>query len=243
MELSVLAANDLSWTPTPTLQLYLAYSPRLDRLDAEHFRSGHGADLLLVENRAIDRRQMVWDTPETWRAILERYERLPGPVALDRHSDWIVLRKRARPAAFQLERAGKRTFSLAQPLEVPRGPGWRFAEIHVDLSIGGRLAAMLWRVPPLYFEAQYEDGRKKVWRLVPATATEGLLMSPAARNPAELAALWDDPAPRSGIVRLRALGPGLPWFRSTARVIWWSGRLEGLEPAGDSGPTASSSGR
>jgi hypothetical protein len=222
LELSLLAANRLLWVPTPTLQLYLAYSPRLDRWNAEHFRSGGGADLLLVENRAIDRRQMLWDTPETWRAILERYEldpRRPRP-------GWIVLRKRVRPAAFHLARSGDQPFELGQPLEVPRGPGWRFAELHLEPSLRGLLAAALWRVPPLFAETTYEDGAKKTWRLVPATASGGLLLAPATRNSAELSALWGTEGPPSGVVRLRIFGPGLSAYRSEARVVWWSGRLD-----------------
>jgi hypothetical protein len=222
LELSLLAANHLPWVPTPTLQLYLAYSPRLDRWNAEHFRSGKGADLLLVENRAIDRRQMLWDTPETWRAILERYEldpRLPRP-------GWIVLRKRARPAAFHLEQSGDQRFELGQPLEVPRSPGWRFAELHIEPSLRGLLAAALWRVPPLFAETTYEDGATKTWRLVPATASGGLLLAPAARNSAELAALWGTEGPPSGVVRLRIFGPGLSAYRSEAHIVWWRGRLD-----------------
>lgn len=221
-ELSLLAANDLPWVPTPTLQLYVAYSRRLDRWNAEHFRGGRGADLLLVENRAIDRRQMLWDTPETWRAILERYEldpRRPRP-------GWIVLRKRERPATFHLERAGERKFRLGEPLEVPGGPGWLFAELHIEPSARGKLAAAFWRVLPLFAETTYADGGKKSWRLVPATAPGGLLLAPAARNLPELAALWGTAGPRSGIVRLRIQGPGQPAYRPEARVVWWRGRLD-----------------
>lgn len=222
LELSLIAANHLPWVPTPTLQLYVAYSPRLDRWDAEHFRQGHGADLLLVENRAIDRRQMLWDTPETWRAILERYEldpRRPRP-------GWIVLRKRKRPAAFHLERAGERRFSLGEPLEVPSGPGWLFAELHIEPSARGKLAAAFWRVLPLFAETTYADGGKRTWRLVPATASGGLLLAPAARNLPELAALWGADGPPSGVVRLRIHGPGLSAYRPEARVVWWRGRLD-----------------
>jgi hypothetical protein len=222
LELSLIAANSLPWVPTPTLQLYLAYTPRLDRWNAEHFRAGSGADLLLVENRAIDRRQMLWDTPETWRAILERYEldpRRPRP-------GWIVLHKRTRPGAFKLEKVGDSRFALAQPLEVPSGPGWLFAELHIEPSARGRLAAALWRVPPLFAETTYADGGKKTWRLVPATASGGWLLAPAARNPAELAALWGDGGAPSGVVRLRFGGPGLAAYRSEARVVWWRGRLD-----------------
>ncbi len=222
LELSLIAANDLHWVPTPTLQLYLAYSPRLDRWNAAHFRSGRGADLLLVESRAIDRRLMVWDTPDTWRAIVERYEldpRRPRPGS-------IVLRKRARPAAFHLEKAGERTFSLNEPLDVPRGPGWLLAELHIEPSPLGRIAAAVWRVPPLFAETTYADGAKKTWRLVPSTASGGLLLAPAARHAAELAALWTDKAPASGVVRLRIEGPGRSAYRRQARVVWWRGRLD-----------------
>ncbi len=222
LELSLLAANHLPWAPTPTLQLYVAYSPRLDRWNAEHFRSGRGADLLLVETRAIDRRQMLWDTPETWRAILERYELDPRRPRLG----WIVLRKRARPAAFHLQKEGDLQFALGQPLEVPSSPGgWLFADLHLELSTRGRLAAALWRVPPLFAETTYADGGKKTWRLVPANTAGGLLLAPAARNLHELAALWDHSA-SSGVVRLRIQGPGLSAYRSEARVVWWRGRLD-----------------
>jgi hypothetical protein len=60
------------YRPNPLLELATACSSGLDKLCAEHFRND-GPDYLIVRFEDIDRRNMLWDLPLTWRTIRRNY--------------------------------------------------------------------------------------------------------------------------------------------------------------------------
>ncbi|HKI02776.1 MAG TPA: hypothetical protein VKK31_12430 [Thermoanaerobaculia bacterium] len=223
-ELSYLPANRLRWVPSPTLQLYSTLTRRLDVLAARHFAGTAGAaspDLLLVEGGTLDGRDMLWDTPETWRAILASYEldaRRPAPGLL-------LLRRSPHPLAWHLEPRGEIVAAAGRWVEVDRAPAasWTFAALDVSLSWRGQLDRWLLGLPPLLLETVDDRGFHRTVRILPETAPGGLLLAPAASNLNELAALWRSPADLPRIVRFRLTGPGLRDV-SAVRVRWLAGR-------------------
>jgi hypothetical protein len=215
-ELSLLAANDLRWVPSPTLQLYIAYTAALDERVARHFASAGAPDVLLARYEAIDGRHPLWDPPATWAAILRCYapESSPRP-------DLVVLRRRPRPAPWRAKDAGSMRFAVGDWIDVPAAPDLLFAELDLKPTLAGRLRAALFRVPPVEAVVQFADGRKKRWRILPDTARDGLLMQPLPRNPATFPVAFgpaDDPSFR--VERLRITGPGARYLEETATVTW-----------------------
>src|ERR1700722_950414 len=67
-ETDVIPANGWDWRPAPVFQSYAAFTPALDRLDAEHYASASAADFVLLNFPAIDRRHPFLETPVSWRA-------------------------------------------------------------------------------------------------------------------------------------------------------------------------------
>jgi hypothetical protein len=226
--LSYLAANDLRWVPNPTLQLYATYTARLDALAAGHFAGPEAPDLLFVDYTSIDERDMLWDSPETWRAILASYELHP-----DLKGPFIVARRRERPLSWQLQPVGEVRVRGLQWIAVPEAaPGeWIFAEVHLEPSWAGRLERLLLGVPPIYLQAAEGHGRRRISRILPETAGGGLLMSPTAKNMGELATAWSRPieAPRN--LRFRVGGPGMRCFQDEIRIRWIAGRLNKAQMA------------
>jgi hypothetical protein len=221
-ELSYLPANGLRWVPSPTLQLFTAWTRRLDLLTARHFAGTAAPDLLLAQGDSIDGRSLLWDTPETWRAILAAYEldpRRPAP-------DLVVLRPRPRPLAWRLEPRGEIVVAAGRWLDVPSAPAgsWTFAALELAPSWRGRLERWLLGLPPVLLETLDDRGVHRTVRILAETAPGGLLLAPAASNLSEMAALWSAPAGLPRIVRLRVAGPGLAdisavkvrWFGATA---------------------------
>ena len=221
--LSYLAANDLRWVPNPTLQLYATYTSRLDTLAAAHFAGPEAPDLLFVDYTSIDERDMLWDSPETWRAILASYELHP-----DLKGPFIVARRRERPLSWQLQPVGEIRVRGLHWVAVPEAaPGeWIFAEVHLEPSWTGRLERLLLGVPPVDLQAAEGRGRRRVSRILPETAGGGLLMSPTAKNMGELATAWSRPidAPRN--LRFRIGGPGMRCFQDEIQIRWIAGRLK-----------------
>ena len=145
-ELSYLPANRLRWVPSPTLQLYATLTRRLDALAARHFAAPRAPDLLLVEGGTVDGRSLLWDTPETARALLAAYEldpRRPTP-------DLLVLRRAPHPFAWHLEPRGETVAAPGRWVEVPPAPpgSWTFAALDLSPSWRGKLERWLLGLPP-----------------------------------------------------------------------------------------------
>ncbi len=222
-ELSYLPANGLRWVPSPTLQLYATLTRRLDTLAAHHFAGAAAPGLLLVAGGNIDERDLLWDTPETWRALLASYELDPLRPA----PDLLVLRRRPRPLVWRLEPRREIVAPAGGWMDAGGAPApgsWTFAALDLTPSWRGRLERWLLGWPPVLLETVDDRGRHRTVRLLPETTSGGLLLAPAASNLSELAALWSAPAGLPHVVRLRLTGPGLRDV-SAVRVRWVVGRL------------------
>jgi hypothetical protein len=221
-ELSYLPANGLRWVPSPTLQLYATLTRRLDILTARHFAGAAAPDLLLTQGESIDGRNLLWDTPETWRAILAAYEldpRRPAP-------DLLILRRRSRALAWHLEPRGDVVAAPGRWLDVaaPTAGSWTFAALELSPSWRGRLEPWLLGLPPFLLETVDDSGNRRTVRILSETAPGGILMIPAVSNLDEMAALWSAPAGLPRIVRFRLAGTRLHDV-SAVKVSWLAGSL------------------
>jgi hypothetical protein len=176
-ELSYLPANRLRWVPSPTLQLYATLTRRLDALAARHFASAAAPGLLLMDEGRIDERDPLWDTPETWRSILASYELDPWRPA----PGLLALRRRPRPLAWRLEPRGEVVAPAGGWLDVggASAPGsWTFAALNLTPSWRGRLDRWLLGWPPVLLETVDDRGHHRTVRILPETASGGLLLAP-----------------------------------------------------------------
>jgi hypothetical protein len=180
-EIAAAWAYRLDWRPLPVFQNYSAYTPALDRLNAEAVADPDGPERLLRENQQVvdaefptadlDDRFGGWDPPEQARAVLCHF----APLWEDER--WQVLGRVAdrcgpeRPLGSADAAAGE-----AVPVPAP-GPGEVvFARIH------GAGVAGLERLQTFFFHAASRhavlDGETR-YRLVPETAGDGLLLRAA----------------------------------------------------------------
>jgi hypothetical protein len=223
-ELSYLAANDLRWVPNPTFQLYTTYTRRLDAVAARHFVSSGAPDILLVHEGTLDGRDMLWDTPETWRAVLAGYQLDPGRPA----PDLLALRRRPQPLAWRLAEKGRARIEPGPWIDVPAAAGeWTFAALDFEPSWSGRVRRLILGVPPVYLQVLDDRGGNRRVRILPETAGGGLLLAPLPKNLDELAALWSGGGSVGRIVRFRLTGPGVSYFGTPVRVRWLAGRASG----------------
>ncbi|HSS78245.1 MAG TPA: hypothetical protein VLV54_16060, partial [Thermoanaerobaculia bacterium] len=216
-ELSYLPANGLRWVPNPTLQLYATLTRRLDNLTARHFAGTDAPDLLLTQGGSIDGRNLLWDTPETWRAIFAAYELDPWRPA----ADLLALRRRPRPQSWRLEPRGEIAVPAGTWIDVPRAiaGSWTFAALELSPSLRGRLDRWLLGLAPLLMETVDDHGNRQTVRILAETAHGGLLLAPYASNLNEIATLWNAPASLPHIVRFHLAGPGLG-DATTVKVRW-----------------------
>ena len=177
-EISVAWAYGLHWHPLPVIQSYSAYTPELDRLNARAL-SGPDAPTMILRRRgavagsigSIDERFPGWESPAAMRAMLCHYK------AARTSARWQLL-----------ERAGSRCGSATpvgvvhattdEWIRIPAPPprSVLFARV-AGLGVGGLETArnLLYRAR----DRTVAFPGRGAWRLVPATAGDGLILRAA----------------------------------------------------------------
>lgn len=177
-EIGAAWAYGLNWRPLPVIQDYLAYTPALDRLNADALEGPGAPATILRQNTAafgsstdasIDDRYPGWDPPAATLAMLCHYR------AVRTTRRWQLLERvtnRCGPPR-QIDSVRTRT---GEEVRVPPPPSPRhivFARIH-GLGVEGweTLRSALYRARPRTATLD----RHAVWRLAPETAHDGLIM-------------------------------------------------------------------
>jgi hypothetical protein len=216
-EINVIAANHLSWVPSPTLQLYAAYTAALDRADAAHFRSPHAPDFLVMQFADIDGRNPLLSAPATWRAIMDSYD-LAG---MDPAGGFLLLhRKPAAPAA-PLQTLGTSRARAGDTISVPEAGGPVYAQIDTQLTPLGMVKSELFRIAPVSLELNYASGQSAVYRVTPDTLQNGVLINYLPQTGPEFAGLLSRRA-TDRVTSFRLVGPGLASYDSGLTVHWLS---------------------
>ena len=181
-EIGVAWAYGLNWSPLPVFQNYGAYTAKLDRLNAEAVEDPDGPERILRENpieiepsggsRGFEGRHPAWDPPEQNFAVVCNF------APLRTTKSWQVLARipdRCGHEEFLTEAKGGPGTVISVP---PSGPGEMVLMRVHGLGVSGleRLRALLWRPG---FRFAHLNGDTVTYRLVPGTAADGLMVSPA----------------------------------------------------------------
>ena len=224
-EIAFMPANELEWRPNPVLQTYSAYTSDLDRRTADHFGSAEAPRSLLVQFVEIDTRHPMLGAPATWRMVLERYEPSGLPPAGGSWGQVALLHRRADPVGIDPRPIGTTTGEIGRWVEVPPAEGLVFGSIDLHHDLGGRVAALLWRVDPVLIDLRLADGRAITFRFLPFTAENGLLLNRLPMTLQELMDLYGGTLPRE-LTAFRIHGAGAASFKRDFEVAWSEGRWE-----------------
>ena len=116
-ESSVAWAYQLNWRPVPIFQLYSAYTPALDRLNATTLRQAPPRQQVLRhENSFTDGRNPLWDSPLYHLALACHYRMVKAEAA------WTLLAK-GRWRCGQQEALGSEHVAANSRVEVPPSSG------------------------------------------------------------------------------------------------------------------------
>lgn len=181
-EAAVAWAYHLDWQPLPVIQGYQAYTSPLDELNAEALAGENRPTAILRQNTrafagtidaSIDDRYGPWDPPAAARAMLCHYR----PVRTTER--WQVLYPVAdRCGAPRL--LGRVEADTGAAVPVPPAPDGEVVFARVEgLGVEGleTLRTVLYRARDRWATV---DGRHS-WRLVPATAADGLILGAGER--------------------------------------------------------------
>ena len=116
-EVNVAWAYRMNWRPVPVFQPYSAYTPALDKANAESLLAGPRM-AVLREQRSLDDRLQMWDTPAYNLVLLCRFDEVS-------YDDRWVLLERGRSRCDAPRKVGSRHVQADEETELPRSGAHR----------------------------------------------------------------------------------------------------------------------
>ncbi|BDE07000.1 membrane protein [Vulcanimicrobium alpinum] len=227
-ETAIVYANQLRWSPLPVFQSYSAYTPRLDYIDRDAL-TAHGADLTLFRYWDLDERYPLASEPATFMELICRYRLGSFEAATPASGAFMVLnRQRTNSCKSSPEPSITVPATLNTSVAVPklRNPG-DMIEASLDLAptLFGKVATLVWRAPMVVIEVHYRDGTRKSWRLIAATVSDGLLVSPMPRDQKEANVLFSSrPHMAAAVESIRVVAPERYYALKSVRFRHFSNR-------------------
>jgi hypothetical protein len=176
-------ANQWTWRPRPVFQSYAAYTPRLDRLNAEYLQTGRAAEFTLVTWDELDGRYPFLDTPFSWREQLDLYQ------TVSTESDTLVLARRPTRRFQAIERIGGETTTWGRENRVPQSADPVMVSAQISRSLSGRLRTLLFRLNPLFIEVKRQSGKVERYRALRANFADGVIINELPESLGDIALL------------------------------------------------------
>jgi len=183
-EQSTLLANEKSYHPRPVFQSYSAYTNYLTNRNVEFVKSGSSPQTIFFDVATIDGRLPSLDDGASWPDLLTRYD------LADLTAGFLRLERRDHPRTLNVLPLVKTSIRFGEDLKVQNDDGsliW--AHIQLRKTLLGSLLTALIKAPIVNFEAILRDGTVRTFRIVPAEASAGFLLSPLVENGMDFMAL------------------------------------------------------
>jgi hypothetical protein len=178
-ETGIAWAYELDWSPVPVFQNYVAYTAKLDHLNADALRDPNGPETILRQNpgnslpwgsRTIEGRLPAWDPPEQAIATVCNF------VSAREVPAWQVL-KRVPNRCDTPEPISTVKGEPGEEIQVPQAGHDQFVILKIKgAEIEGleKIKSLLWK-PPV--RTAVLNGGQVTYRLVPGTTGDGLIVS------------------------------------------------------------------
>jgi hypothetical protein len=182
---STLIGAGLAYRPRPTIQEYTTYTSALIERNRAFFAGANGPDFVLFDPATIDDRLPALAEGSSWPILLSRF----APHQMT--SDGVLLRRRREPLGEILSAGESGEARMGDSLPIEFGSEPLFLSLDLRLSLPGRLLDVLYRPAFVYLGVTPVGGREQVYRLVPAIAREGFVVSPLVRTASDYLLLAD----------------------------------------------------
>jgi hypothetical protein len=169
---SSLIAKGLRYRPRPSFQEYVTFTHDLIERNRAFFQSSSAPDYLFMAPGSIDGRHPALTEGPLWPLFLSRY----APQNI--FGDLLLLQRRRQALDVPLRPISTPTASWNTPIVLEPTHGVIFATIDIRRRFRGRVADLFLKSTPVYLRAHYTDGSEGRYRLIPAIAREGFVISP-----------------------------------------------------------------
>jgi hypothetical protein len=176
-------ANEMNYQPRPVLQGFVAYTPALQTLNEEYFRSAGRPNFVLLCQQATDGRFPALEDSAALNYVLNNY------VPVGRDGRFLILQQRTtEDPAFQLVHQANLRFGEKLDLR-PWAHGPLFMSVEIAPSLMGRAAAFLYQQHPLFMRVAGGENEEQ-YRIVPSMAERPFLLSPLLNGNHDVVSLY-----------------------------------------------------
>jgi glycosyltransferase involved in cell wall biosynthesis len=179
----VALAENMDYRPRPVFQSYVAYTPDLEDLNAQHLRGKDAPDSVLFDIAAIDGLYPSLDDAHSWPELLTHYDLKQTEQSMT------LLTRSTEQRSYSFAPLSETEAELGKPLDVPASDDPIWVSIDIHPSFLGRLAQTLDKPPMVGIFVHMLNGANTGYSVVPATARAGFLLSPLIRDRMSFAAL------------------------------------------------------
>ena len=180
-----LIASGSAWHSRPILQSYSAYTPQLAALNREHLLGSDAPQKILFRVEPIDGRLASQEDGPSWPVLLGAYRPAGvrgGSLLLERQGD-----------AFAAEEpVAKLDARIGDWVPIPASDRPLMARLQMRKTPLGIAASVLYKLPPVRIVVRLAGGTTAEYRLVPAMAVAGMMISPVIDNTTEFGLLYGD---------------------------------------------------
>jgi hypothetical protein len=163
--------NEMNYQPRPVIQGFVAYTPALQSLNEEYFRSAGRPHFVLLCQQATDGRFPTLEDSSALNYVLNNYV----PVARD--GPFLILQQQtAEDPAFQLVHEESVRFGEKLDLR-PWAPGPLFMSVVISPSCLGKVVTLLYQEHPLSMRVSRGQAEER-YRIVPSMAKRPFLVNP-----------------------------------------------------------------
>jgi hypothetical protein len=154
-------ADDLNLVLYPVLQRYSAYTPYLDKLNADWVRD-KGPRFLIFDGSAIDGRHPWMETPAMWAEVYRWYD----TRALGKYN--LLMERREVPRFTRFETLAHERLRFGEQLRIPWSSQPIFWTMHCSLTSMGKLRGLLYRFDEVTMSVENRAGRGYWFRVFPS---------------------------------------------------------------------------
>jgi hypothetical protein len=163
--------NKMNYQPRPVIQGFVAYTPALQSLNKEYFRSAGRPHFVMLCQQATDGRFPALEDSAALNYVLNNYV----PVARD--GRFLILQQQtAEDPAFLL--VHEETLHFGEKLDLrPWAHGPLFMSVEIAPTLLGTATALLYQQHPLYMRVSRNEEDER-YRIVPSMAERPFLVTP-----------------------------------------------------------------
>lgn len=173
-DIALVWAYDFNWSPRPVFQSYSAYTPHLDKLNAQYLSSEGAPQSILYAYKSIDRRYPIFDEPATFANILYNY------TYVDKSGEFIVLSYNPEENTSRVEEdLGIVEVELGEPIKIPRyDSGYVFGYVELEYSSLGKLMKFIYKPAFAHIRFKsFESIYSNEYRYIPGISMNGIFLS------------------------------------------------------------------